>query len=637
MVRHGGMTGEPASSIDAPNVLVAPMRTSGIPCDAYAEELGGELNNEYLTVLTSPSPSSIPIPPMTSSLTLDASISELASDPKSEYTSVLASRPPSPASVPLLAPIATTLKVVAMDSGPFTPQNDILVVSVATHGGASGVHTRITDASHLSTSGAAPPSSTTFDAEDAAGGHDRLTDQGEYCEVLAHPPSPITVPPLGDTETSLNEKMGRPDPVDREQSTETSTKVDVRQAAPEPGWRPSGRYMPPARRAHWQHLEDQRGLVAAYGDEHYTKYREVLGTSNEQDRDPPPSTSKTNVPSPSSDPGQSTGLTSTDKSTSITPVVETLGEDEPSSSRVQILMPYGVAGTSSLPGDAPASNDAMTRASSRALIVDVSQWPTDEVLRKLCFSLLADQLDHDFDEAESAASDGEWAIWAHCKRSALSCGQAIEEMSPRPGTYSRAARRAWDHFQRELEVVPLEFDPLLIAPLPMEMVRYWAYNKLGWLVVPPRSQPRDDSDWYNSSDEEPHTTTREEYPDQIESEYFSESEHHSLWYSRSSGSEETNSVVVSDYYEQSEMEDIQSSSALSAEDEGNSEDADYYSKAGIGRTSRHRADEQADDRTRRVLACWANAQHASMPNDWTAGRAKKRENGQAQGTVGVAT
>ncbi|KAH9931347.1 uncharacterized protein B0H18DRAFT_991327, partial [Fomitopsis serialis] len=228
--------------------------------------------------------------------------------------------------------------------------------------------------------------------------------------------------------------------------------------------------------------------------------------------------------------------------------------------------------------DIPALNRVPT-APDRPVTIDVSRWPMDKVLHKLCFSLLADQLDHDFDEAESAASDGEWAIWAHCKRSALSCGQAIEEMSPRPGTYSRAARRAWDHFQRELEVVPLEFDPLLIAPLPMEMVRYWAYNKLGWLVVPPRSQPRDDSDWYNSSDEEPHTTTREEYPDQIESEYFSESEHHSSWYSRSSGSEETNSVVVSDYYEQSEMEDTQSSSALSAEDEGNSEDADYYSES----------------------------------------------------------
>ncbi|KAH9925961.1 uncharacterized protein B0H18DRAFT_1007126 [Fomitopsis serialis] len=218
-------------------------------------------------------------------------------------------------------------------------------------------------------------------------------------------------------------------------------------------------------------------------------------------------------------------------------------------------------------------------ALDRPVTVDVSRWPSDKRSREECFSLLADQLDHDFDEAESAASDGEWAIWAHCKRSALSCGQAIEEMSPRPGTYSRAARRAWDHFQRELEVVPLEFDPLLIAPLPMEMVRYWAYNKLGWLVVPHRSQPRDDSDWYNSSDEEPHTTTREEYPDQIESEYFSESEHHSSWYSRSSGSEETNLVVVSDYYEQSEMEDTQGSFALSAEDEGNSEDADYYSES----------------------------------------------------------
>ncbi|KAH9928609.1 uncharacterized protein B0H18DRAFT_999691 [Fomitopsis serialis] len=227
--------------------------------------------------------------------------------------------------------------------------------------------------------------------------------------------------------------------------------------------------------------------------------------------------------------------------------------------------------------EVPVLNQACTP--DHPVTVDVSQWPTDEVLRELCFSLLADQLDHDFDEAESAASDGEWAIWAHCKRSALSCGQAIEEMSPRPGTYSRAARRAWDHFQRELEVVPLEFDPLLVAPLPMEMVRYWAYNKLGWLVVPPRSQPQDDSDWYNSSDEEPRTTTREDYSDHVESESLSESEHHSSWDSSNPGSEGANSVVVSDYYEQSEMEDTYSFSALSAEDEGNSEDADYYSES----------------------------------------------------------
>ncbi|KAH9920479.1 uncharacterized protein B0H18DRAFT_1024182 [Fomitopsis serialis] len=213
-----------------------------------------------------------------------------------------------------------------------------------------------------------------------------------------------------------------------------------------------------------------------------------------------------------------------------------------------------------------------------SVTVDVSRWPSDKRSREECFSLLADQLDHDFDEADVAASDGEWAIWAHCKRSALSCGQALEEMSPRPGTYSRAARRAWDHFQRELEVVPLEFDPLLVAPLPKEVVRRWVYNKLGWLVVPP-CQPVDDSDWYISSDEELPITTREEYPDHTESEYFSESEHHSLRDSRSPESEETNSVVVSDYYEQSEMEDTQTFSALSAEDEDNSEDADYYSES----------------------------------------------------------
>ncbi|KAH9917224.1 uncharacterized protein B0H18DRAFT_1035546, partial [Fomitopsis serialis] len=193
--------------------------------------------------------------------------------------------------------------------------------------------------------------------------------------------------------------------------------------------------------------------------------------------------------------------------------------------------------------------------------------PNQPVLREECFTLLADQLDLDLDEAEFAA------------KSALSCGHAIEEMSPRPRTYSRAARRAWDHFQRELEVVPLEFDPRLIAPLPMEMVRHWAYNKLGWFVVPPRSRPQDDSDWYNSSDEEPRTTTREDYSDHVESEYLSESEHHSSWDSSDPGSEGTNSVVVSDYYEQSEMEDTYSSSALSAEDEGNSEDADYYSES----------------------------------------------------------
>ncbi|KAH9937024.1 uncharacterized protein B0H18DRAFT_184870, partial [Fomitopsis serialis] len=221
----------------------------------------------------------------------------------------------------------------------------------------------------------------------------------------------------------------------------------------------------------------------------------------------------------------------------------------------------------------------VSTALDRSVTVDVSRWPSDKRSREECFSLLADQLDHDFDEADVAASVGEWDIWAHCKRSALSCGHAIEEMSPRPGTYSRAARRAWDHFQRELEVVPLEFDPRLVAPLPMEMVRHWAYNKLGWLVVPPRQQPVDESDWYNSSDEEPRTMTREEYPDHVESEYSSESEHLSSWESRRSGSEETNSVVVSDYYEQYEMEDTLSSSALSAEDEGNSEDADYYSES----------------------------------------------------------
>ncbi|KAH9910319.1 uncharacterized protein B0H18DRAFT_1071058, partial [Fomitopsis serialis] len=208
----------------------------------------------------------------------------------------------------------------------------------------------------------------------------------------------------------------------------------------------------------------------------------------------------------------------------------------------------------------------VSTALDRSVTVDVSRWPSDKRSREECFSLLADQLDHDFDEADVAASVGEWDIWAHCKRSALSCGHAIEEMSPRPGTYSRAARRAWDHFQRELEVVPLEFDPRLVAPLPMEMVRHWAYNKLGWLVVPPHQQPVDESDWYNSSDEEPRTMTREEYPDHLVG-------------SRRSGSEETNSVVVSDYYEQYEMEDTLSSSALSAEDEGNSEDADYYSES----------------------------------------------------------
>ncbi|KAH9910169.1 uncharacterized protein B0H18DRAFT_1072227, partial [Fomitopsis serialis] len=218
-------------------------------------------------------------------------------------------------------------------------------------------------------------------------------------------------------------------------------------------------------------------------------------------------------------------------------------------------------------------------ARGHPVTVDVSQWPMDKASREECFTLLADQLDFDLDEADFAASVGEWDIWAHCKRSALSCGHAIEEMSPRLGTYSCAARRAWDHFQRELEVVPLEFDPLLVAPLPMEMVRYWAYNKLGWLVVPPRSQPQDDSDWYNSSDEEPRTTTREDYSDHVESESLSESEHHSSWDSSNPGSEGANSVVVSDYYEQSEMEDTYSSSALSAEDEGNSEDADYYSES----------------------------------------------------------
>ncbi|KAH9911897.1 uncharacterized protein B0H18DRAFT_1057274, partial [Fomitopsis serialis] len=218
-------------------------------------------------------------------------------------------------------------------------------------------------------------------------------------------------------------------------------------------------------------------------------------------------------------------------------------------------------------------------ARGHPVTVDVSQWPMDKASREECFTLLADQLDLDLDEADFAASVGEWDIWAHCKRSALSCGHAIEEMSPRLGTYSRAARRAWDHFQRELEVVPLEFDPLLVAPLPMEMVRYWAYNKLGWLVVPPRSQPQDDSDWYNSSDEEPRTTTREDYSDHVESESLSESEHHSSWDSSNPGSEGADSVVVSDYYEQSEMEDTYSSSALSAEDEGNSEDADYYSES----------------------------------------------------------
>ncbi|KAH9928613.1 uncharacterized protein B0H18DRAFT_999706, partial [Fomitopsis serialis] len=219
------------------------------------------------------------------------------------------------------------------------------------------------------------------------------------------------------------------------------------------------------------------------------------------------------------------------------------------------------------------SHDLTREAStSRRDVPALNRPVTVDVLREECFTLLADQLDLDLDEAEFAASAGEWDIWAHCKRSALSCGHAIEEMSPRPRTYSRAARRAWDHFQRELEVVPLEFDPRLIAPLPMEMVRHWAYNKLG-------CRPQDDSDWYNSSDEEPRTTTREDYSDHVESEYLSESEHHSSWDSSDPGSEGTNSVVVSDYYEQSEMEDTYSSSALSAEDEGNSEDADYYSES----------------------------------------------------------
>ncbi|KAH9924499.1 uncharacterized protein B0H18DRAFT_1211770 [Fomitopsis serialis] len=714
----------------------------------------------------------------TSDSSFDACFEEPDSDSKSEY-----------------------LTVVAIDTGPSTPRSDIAIASAGTHGGAPGVHTGTTGASHLSDTGVVPTSSIKLEvgadehpheqceyhkvlkslpassAVGAAQGHDISPVKGKYLTVLASSPTIVAVSPPCHTATDLDEDTGELNPANRGQSAGTSTNVDVRRTAPGPEWRPSGRYVLPARRVQ----QDRRDLDVYFDGEHQPKYCEVLVASSERDRELPPSTSKMDVLLSSLDPAQSNGSTRTGGSTSVAPGSGTPGENEPSFLRMQMpsastrattrvspraqtemrsrdplkgfqiyleglkaqsmrrpepldsgerrrssttdgtkTEPARAQGgaTSSTRGvtllrgegsgassshrlihtmtstpreDVLVPDPLVTRMSSRELdlrithgnstrrsgsrtvsqgfdvqdtvrvastshsdvleldvvtgrtsnvdvrasrrtlrqvppvlhassdrievqdtrdrrsrditsetstsrhevlglnrvptalghpvTVDVSRWPTDKVSREECFTLLADQLEHDFDEADVAASTGEWDIWAHCKRSALSCGQAIEDMSPRPGTYSRAACRAWDHFQRELEVVPLEFDPRLVAPLPMEMVRHWAYNKLGWLVVPPRQQPVDESDWYNSSDEEPRTMTREEYPDHVESEYPSESEHLSSWDSRRSGSEETNSVVVSDYYEQSEMEDTLSSSALSADDEGNSEDADYYSES----------------------------------------------------------
>ncbi|KAH9912540.1 uncharacterized protein B0H18DRAFT_960966 [Fomitopsis serialis] len=145
---------------------------------------------------------------------------------------------------------------------------------------------------------------------------------------------------------------------------------------------------------------------------------------------------------------------------------------------------------------------------SEMLCVDSSGWPADEARRVECTSFLADRLNVDLARAADVMGVHDWNLWAFFKVRALSCGYALECMSPRTELYARAARRAWDNFHRTVEVRPasIAYAPMWAELVPLGTIQTWAYARL-WgdkvartqIVVHHQPQPTRAS-WWDDDD-----------------------------------------------------------------------------------------------------------------------------------------
>ncbi|KAH9922727.1 uncharacterized protein B0H18DRAFT_502516 [Fomitopsis serialis] len=241
-------------------------------------------------------------------------------------------------------------------------------------------------------------------------------------------------------------------------------------------------------------------------------------------------------------------------------------------------------------------------AGARSEYIDDTRWPTAEHLRAECFSFVTDRFELKLAQAAKAEQAGDWKAWAELKVSGLDWGDVLNDMSPRPESYTRAAQRARDHFQRAVEVRPIDYELSWSEPRLLRPLREWVYAQLWDQSVPfvATYQPAVDvtagrSVFYGMGGGFVPTSTRsqsdgdESYDstpdipsdhDDVESEHSQASEHDG-----GPGDDEVDSVVVSDDYYESDSYDHSSpmassasgASAYSAEDydDYDDEDGDY--------------------------------------------------------------
>ncbi|KAH9914127.1 uncharacterized protein B0H18DRAFT_141217 [Fomitopsis serialis] len=241
-------------------------------------------------------------------------------------------------------------------------------------------------------------------------------------------------------------------------------------------------------------------------------------------------------------------------------------------------------------------------AGARSEYIDDTRWPTAEHLRAECFSFVTDRFELKLAQAAKAEQAGDWKAWAELKVSGLDWGDVLNDMSPRPESYTRAAQRARDHFQRAVEVRPIDYELSWSEPRLLRPLREWVYAQLWDQSVPfvATYQPAVDvtagrsvfygmgggfvptSTWSQSDGDESYDSTPDipSDHDDVESEHSQALEHDG-----GPGDDEVDSVVVSDDYYESDSYDHSSpmassasgASAYSAEDydDYDDEDGDY--------------------------------------------------------------